>query len=183
MMRLFYVCAMSLAIAATPAFAKDNGKGKGHGKGNSEHSGSHKSGRGGDWDRDDHRGRGDWDHNDDHHGRRDWDHNDDHFTINLNFNQRQAVYDRLEPYYVRKCPPGLAKKHNGCLPPGHAKQYVIGQPLPAGVTWWPVPSDVLMTLPPAPYGAQYVWVDRDVLLVTEATKKVLDAVVLLSAVH
>jgi len=24
-------------------------------------------------------------------------------------------------YGVGGCPPGLAKKHNGCLPPGHAK--------------------------------------------------------------
>ena len=23
----------------------------------------------------------------------------------------------------RQCPPGLAKKHNGCQPPGHAKKY------------------------------------------------------------
>lgn len=31
------------------------------------------------------------------------------------------------------CPPGLAKKHNGCLPPGQAKKlYNIGQRLPYG---------------------------------------------------
>ncbi len=31
------------------------------------------------------------------------------------------------------CPPGLAKKHNGCLPPGQAKKlYDVGQRLPYG---------------------------------------------------
>jgi hypothetical protein len=29
-------------------------------------------------------------------------------------------------YAGRHCPPGLAKKHNGCMPPGHAKRYNRG---------------------------------------------------------
>ena len=36
------------------------------------------------------------------------------------------------------CPPGLAKKHNGCMPPGQAKKlYNIGQrfPMGYGVPW------------------------------------------------
>jgi len=33
----------------------------------------------------------------------------------------------------KKCPPGLAKKNNGCLPPGQAKKlYNVGQRFPAG---------------------------------------------------
>ena len=27
---------------------------------------------------------------------------------------------------ARNCPPGLAKKHNGCVPPGHAKRWNRG---------------------------------------------------------
>jgi hypothetical protein len=41
-------------------------------------------------------------------------------------------------YGVGGCPPGLAKKHNGCLPPGQAKKlYRIGQrfPLSYGNRW------------------------------------------------
>ena len=30
----------------------------------------------------------------------------------------------------RKCPPGLAKKNNGCMPPGQAKKWGMGRPLP-----------------------------------------------------
>jgi hypothetical protein len=29
--------------------------------------------------------------------------------------------------YDRGCPPGLAKKHNGCMPPGHARRLNRGQ--------------------------------------------------------
>jgi hypothetical protein len=29
-------------------------------------------------------------------------------------------------YGDRNCPPGLAKKHNGCMPPGHAKRWNRG---------------------------------------------------------
>src|SRR6478609_6031383 len=36
-------------------------------------------------------------------------------------------------YGVGGCPPGLAKKHNGCLPPGQAKKlYNVGQRFPRG---------------------------------------------------
>ena len=36
-------------------------------------------------------------------------------------------------YGVGGCPPGLAKKNNGCLPPGQAKKiYGVGQRLPMG---------------------------------------------------
>lgn len=35
-------------------------------------------------------------------------------------------------YGVGGCPPGLAKKHNGCMPPGHAKKLYRGQRYPSG---------------------------------------------------
>ena len=41
-------------------------------------------------------------------------------------------------YGVGGCPPGLAKKHNGCMPPGQAKKlYRIGQRFPRnyGYAW------------------------------------------------
>ena len=39
----------------------------------------------------------------------------------------------LYGYGVGGCPPGLAKKNNGCLPPGQAKKlYNVGQRFPAG---------------------------------------------------
>ena len=74
------------------------------------------------------------------------------------------------------CPPGLAKKHNGCLPPGHAKRYVIGQPLPPGIVWYAVPHDLVVRLTPPPYGYRYVYLDGGVLLLNLSTRLVIDAV-------
>src|SRR6202007_2774262 len=47
-------------------------------------------------------------------------------------------YDYAYGHYDEGCPPGLAKKHNGCMPPGLARQRtgfwsVLDQP-----GWWGV---------------------------------------------
>ena len=62
------------------------------------------------------------------------------------------------------CPPGLAKKHNGCLPPGQAKKLMRGQRLPPDVVYYPVPEPVVYRLPPLQPGYQYVRVGNDVVL-------------------
>jgi len=36
-------------------------------------------------------------------------------------------YDNSFGYGVGGCPPGLAKKHNGCMPPGQARKLARGQ--------------------------------------------------------
>jgi hypothetical protein len=72
------------------------------------------------------------------------------------------------------CPPGLAKKDNGCLPPGQAKKYALGQPLPGAVAWTAVPPPLLAQLPPPPLGYQYVRVDNDLLLMALSTAVVVD---------
>ena len=79
----------------------------------------------------------------------------------------------------KSCPPGLAKKNNGCLPPGQAKKrYQVGQPLPSGVTFVPV---TVGSLPDPRPGEIYVEVDGDLLLMVEATRKVLEAFVAVDA--
>lgn len=91
---------------------------------------------------------------------------------------RQAV----RVYYVEQgraghCPPGLAKKHNGCLPPGQAKKvYMVGQPLPASIVYYPVPQPVLVQLPPPPPQHRYVRVAGDILLIAVGTSMVVDAI-------
>lgn len=85
--------------------------------------------------------------------------------------------------YQKFCPPGLAKKGHDCQPPGHARAYVVGRTLPRDVQYYSLPRDVLVNLNPAPQGYQYVRVDQDILLIGEATKKVVDAITLLSAVN
>ncbi len=85
-------------------------------------------------------------------------------------------YYRSE-FSAGRCPPGLARQRNGCMPPGHAKKlYVIGQPLPPAVVPQPVPPVVTQQLEPVPPGYEYVRVDDDVLLMEKANRIVADIV-------
>lgn len=80
------------------------------------------------------------------------------------------TYYRNE-FATGNCPPGLAKKNNGCLPPGQAKKlWSIGQPLPPALVFYPLPTVLLSTLSSPPPGYQYVRVDDDVLLMITATR-------------
>lgn len=136
-----------------PAEAKNNKHNKSHGKHHAEKGESHKR-----------------------HGN-----HDDGFNVNVIIDRdRSLLLNHLES--SRHCPPGLAKKHNGCLPPGQTKKYAPGMVVEPDVIWHPIPSELLHRLRPPPHGALYVQVDQNVLLVTEATRKVLDAVTLLSAI-
>ncbi len=49
-------------------------------------------------------------------------------------NAHGAAYGANGPvgYGVGGCPPGLAKKQNGCMPPGQAKKLLLGQRFPEG---------------------------------------------------
>jgi hypothetical protein len=59
----------------------------------------------------------------------------------------------VDTYGRGNCPPGLAKKGNGCLPPGiAAKRYVVGQPLPRTIVVERVPVVLTPRLRPVPTG-------------------------------
>ncbi|MFY9287960.1 MAG: RcnB family protein [Alphaproteobacteria bacterium] len=104
-------------------------------------------------------------------------------SINIGSTDRKIIRQYIVDDYRSNCPPGLAKKHNGCMPPGQAKKrYHVGHVLPQDVVWEPIPQPLLVKLRPAPVGYRYVRVDTDVLLIAEASHKVIDAITLLSAV-
>ena len=94
--------------------------------------------------------------------------------------QQIEIYDRdrdtvrtwyRNEYAAGRCPPGLAKKNNGCLPPGQAKRmWNMGEPLPRQVAYYPLPRELYARLTPPPYGYQYVRVDNDILLMMTATR-------------
>lgn len=91
--------------------------------------------------------------------------------------QRRIVHDYFAPQIAAgKCPPGLAKKNNGCLPPGQAKQWARGRPLPAGVVTYPLPRDLEIRLGVPPAGHKYVRVAADILLIAVGTSLVVDAI-------
>ncbi|MEO8855541.1 MAG: RcnB family protein [Burkholderiaceae bacterium] len=96
------------------------------------------------------------------------------------FNDQQRTVVR--EYYVqnysngKKCPPGLAKKNNGCMPPGQVRNWVVGQPVPRGVTVYAVPQPVIVQLPPAPYGYRYVRIGADIVLVQQQNNLIVDII-------
>ena len=90
-------------------------------------------------------------------------------------------YYRTE-YNAGRCPPGLAKKDNGCMPPGQAKkQWEIGRPLASEVYYEPLPQGLLVQLSPVPAGYQYVRVANDILMMAVGTRLIAGAVADLSS--
>jgi len=95
-------------------------------------------------------------------------------TVVIVDRDRTTVYSYYRTQYAAgNCPPGLAKKNNGCLPPGQAKKlWAIGQPLPGSVVFYPLPGALLGQLSPAPAGYQYVRVANDILLMAVGTRMI-----------
>lgn len=119
---------------------------------------------------------------DDQHGRR-GDRDDQGRAERHEHGRHFQDHDRVvvRDYFVGeerggRCPPGLAKKDNGCLPPGQARQWVVGAPLPAGVVAYPLPSALVVQLTPPPVGYQYVRVASDILMVAAGTGMVAAAI-------
>ena len=81
-----------------------------------------------------------------------------------------------EQFRSGKCPPGLAKKHNGCMPPGQAKKWAIGRPLPKDVVLYEVPQELVVKIGSPPAGYRYARVASDILLIAVGTGMVIDAI-------
>ncbi len=81
-----------------------------------------------------------------------------------------------EQYRGRHCPPGLAKKNNGCMPPGQAKKWQVGRTLPREVIFYEVPQQLVLQIGPPPSGHRYVRVAGDILLIAVGTGMVIDAI-------
>lgn len=103
-------------------------------------------------------------------------------TVGGYFGERQRTAARS--YYEdegrhsrgKGCPPGLAKKHNGCMPPGQARKWAVGRELPRDVTYYPVPQAVVVTLGVPPAGYRYVRVASDILLIAVGSRMVMDGI-------
>jgi len=95
------------------------------------------------------------------------------------FNDTQRT--EIRNYYSEqirggKCPPGLAKKNNGCQPPGQAKKWMVGRTLPPDVIYYSVPPHLSIYLGTAPTGHRFVRVATDILLIAIGTGIVIDAI-------
>jgi len=91
--------------------------------------------------------------------------------------QRSAVHDFYgNQYRTGRCPPGLSRKHNGCMPPGQVRYYSVGQRLAPAVIYHTVPAAMVVTLGVPPSGHRYVRVASDILLIAIGTGLVVDAI-------
>jgi hypothetical protein len=162
-MNTFTVATLSILCAALafPAWSQkgqEHGNhGKEHGNGNAAHSGPSQDNR----------------------GQPDQQRSEAHGAFVIVDHDRSAVSSYYREEFARgNCPPGLAKKDNGCLPPGQAKKmWVVDQPLAPTVVYYPLPSELFSRLTPPPAGYQYVRIDDDVLLMQTASRSVVNLVV------
>ncbi len=95
--------------------------------------------------------------------------------------QRRAIQDYYAGHRSRtgRCPPGLAKKNNGCLPPGQAKKWAMGRPLPSGVIYQSLPEEIFRRIGLPPRELEIVRILNDILVLHRGNRLVLDAVEIL----
>jgi Ni/Co efflux regulator RcnB len=100
-----------------------------------------------------------------------------HVDVYFGDDDRVVIHDYYdERYSSGHCPPGLAKKRNGCMPPGQAKKWYKGRPLARDVIYHDLPHSVLIKLRLPPSGHKYVRVAADILLIAIGTGVVVDAI-------
>lgn len=139
-------------LSGSPAFAKKEG----HGKGHREH------------EKKEHHQR------DEHHERHD--HDEEHGSRAYFTDQHRVVINHYyhDEFKQGRCPPGLKKKRNGCMPPGQVRRWEVGQPLARDVVYYELPPRVVLHLGAPPIGHRYVQVASDILLIAIGTRMVVD---------
>lgn len=116
------------------------------------------------------------------HREREWQQQREHRSTTrgpAHFDARQRGL--VHQYYAEagrsaRCPPGLAKKGNGCLPPGQARHWTVGRPLPRDLSWHELPPSLMLELGPPPEMHRYVRVGADILLIAIGSGLVIDAI-------
>ncbi|MGZ8915589.1 MAG: hypothetical protein ACXW1Z_21105 [Methylobacter sp.] len=113
-----------------------------------------------------------------HGGHDKHDRDNDHRNVSRRFDDRQRTI--INNYYTQEfrsghCPPGLAKKHNGCVPPGQ-RRWAIGRRLPPDVIFYDLPPAVIGQLGVPLQDYRYVRVANDILMISIGTGLVIDAI-------
>ena len=178
-----FACLLAVTLACTASFAEKPEWAGGGGKGDKESKKENKHGNKYDSGRND--GYFEADSGGKKSGKKDKNkHQDKQLKAGYYFGEPQRVV--INNYYgnefrAGRCPPGLAKKNNGCMPPGQAKKYIVGQRLPSNVIYYQVPQTVVYQLGAPPSGYRYVRVASDILLLAVGTSMVVDAIQNLSS--
>ncbi len=171
-----FALALSALFAAGPVLA-DKPDWADKGKHRSEKS-RHTSDKG---DRREYRDERRDDRRDDRRSDRRDDHRDDredrHARRYFSDHHRVVVHTYyVDEYRSGRCPRGLAKKRNGCVPPGVAKKWRRGYALPREVVYYDPPASIIIELGAPPRLHRYVRVGADILLIAVGTGIVVDAI-------
>lgn len=111
-----------------------------------------------------------------------YDYNDSYSTqnivrINISPWDRKDLSREIDREYWEKCRTVAGQRYYNCSNySGHGMSYRIGQKLPPQAVAWNVPRNALTYLPRASHGTRYIWVDRDILLISSNSGIILDAV-------
>lgn len=91
---------------------------------------------------------------------------------------RAAIREFFEEQFrsTHRCPPGLSRSYDGCMPAGQTHKWKIGQPLPRNAVTYDLPPEIIARIGPPPSGHRYVRVDSDILLVTAGASLIADAI-------
>ena len=93
----------------------------------------------------------------------------------FNLDRRSLINNYYSNYRSSgKCPPGLAKKNNGCMPPGQAKKWHRGDKFPRDLPYYDLPHVLLEELGRTPEGEEIIRVGSALLLINIGTRMVLD---------
>lgn len=170
-----------LILSATAMADRPEWAGRGDDNdGESAHKHGHKHGNGGDSDSDDDERDGDRREYREHRHDR-YQSNAGSIEISIGGYFGDSQRNETHEYYRERsrsghCPPGLAKKHNGCIPPGHSRQWVMGEALPRDVKYESIDPAIKIKLGIPPEGHKFVRVASDILLIAVGTGLVVDAI-------
>ncbi|TXS92497.1 hypothetical protein [Parahaliea aestuarii] len=90
---------------------------------------------------------------------------------------RAIIHDYYRgEFSQRGCPPGLAKKGNGCMPPGQARKWSLGHRLPDDIVYYPLPHDLQMRLGYDDPAYKLIRVGADILRIGVGSAIVVEAV-------
>jgi Ni/Co efflux regulator RcnB len=104
-------------------------------------------------------------------------HGDLRIGVYFKDHHHKEVHDYYhEEFDARHCPPGLAKKNNGCIPPGREKRWRMGYPLPRDIIFYDIAPGLAFRLGPPPAGHRYVRVATDILLIALGSGMVIDGI-------
>jgi hypothetical protein len=171
-LRRVLIASIATALVATPVMADKGGQGKGGGKPDkgASYGKGHGGGQGG--------GQGNKGGNPGKGGGQGNAASKGKGSKKFETSDRSVIQSYYRDEYSRSgnCPPGLAKKNNGCMPPGQARKWNVGSTLPSDIYIEPLPPALRSTLVVPMPGYDYGYVGGEVILFGVSDRIVVDFV-------